>query len=50
MPTSLTVEVPIGFDLKGEWANWLAWLELSKPEAELLRSLPAGSLSVEQAR
>ena len=28
--------------------NWLAWLELSRPEAELLRPLPAHSLYVEQ--
>ena len=25
-------------------SDWLAWLELSQPEAELLRPLPAGSL------
>lgn len=31
-------------------ADWLAWLELSRPEAELLRPLPAGSLHVEQVR
>lgn len=30
--------------------NWTAWLVLSKPEAELLRPLPAGSLSVETVR
>jgi putative SOS response-associated peptidase YedK len=30
--------------------DWLAWLELSRPEAELLRPLPAGSLMVEQVR
>jgi hypothetical protein len=30
--------------------NWLAWLDLMKPEAELLRALPAGSLAVEQVR
>jgi putative SOS response-associated peptidase YedK len=30
-----------------QWANWL-WL--TKPEAELLRHLPAGSLSVETVR
>ena len=33
-----------------ERADWLAWLELSRPEAELLKPLPAGSLSVEQVR
>jgi len=33
-----------------ERADWLAWRELSRPEAELLRSLPAGSLHVKQAR
>jgi putative SOS response-associated peptidase YedK len=27
--------------------NWSAWLHLSKPEAELLRPLPAGSLAQE---
>lgn len=31
-------------------ADWLAWLELSRPEAELLQPLPAGSLQVEQVR
>jgi putative SOS response-associated peptidase YedK len=31
-------------------SDWLAWLDLSRPEAELLRPLPAGSLSVEQVR
>lgn len=30
--------------------NWTAWLNLTKPEAELLRPLPAGSLSVETVR
>ena len=25
-----------------ERANWLAWLDLTRPEAELLRPLPAG--------
>jgi putative SOS response-associated peptidase YedK len=30
--------------------RWLAWLDLSRPEAELLRPLPAGSLDVEQVR
>jgi putative SOS response-associated peptidase YedK len=31
-------------------ADWLAWLDLTRPEAELLRPLPAGSLLVEQVR
>ncbi|CCV05754.1 conserved hypothetical protein [Mesorhizobium metallidurans STM 2683] len=30
--------------------NWAAWINLTKPEAELLRPLPAGSLSVETIR
>jgi hypothetical protein len=30
--------------------DWLAWLDLSRPEAELLRPLPAGSLTVDQVR
>ena len=30
--------------------DWLAWLDLTRPEAELLRPLPAGSLAVEQVR
>jgi putative SOS response-associated peptidase YedK len=30
--------------------NWAAWINLTKPEAELLRPLPAGSLSVETVR
>jgi putative SOS response-associated peptidase YedK len=33
-----------------ERADWLAWLDLAKPEPELLRTLPAGSLTVEQVR
>ena len=33
-----------------ERADWQAWLDLSHPEAELLRALPAGSLTVEQIR
>jgi putative SOS response-associated peptidase YedK len=33
-----------------ERADWLAWLELSRPEAELLQPLRAGSLHVEQVR
>lgn len=30
--------------------NWKHWLDLSKPEQELLQALPAGSLNVEQVR
>ncbi len=30
--------------------DWKAWLDLSMPEAELLRALPPGSLDVEQVR
>jgi putative SOS response-associated peptidase YedK len=30
--------------------DWLNWLDLTRPEAELLRPLPAGSLTVEQIR
>jgi putative SOS response-associated peptidase YedK len=30
--------------------NWLAWLDLTRPEGELLRPLPAGSLVAEQVR
>ncbi|MBZ9922240.1 SOS response-associated peptidase family protein, partial [Mesorhizobium sp. BR1-1-7] len=30
--------------------NWAAWINLTKPEAELLRPLPAGSLAVETVR
>ncbi len=30
--------------------DWRAWLDLSKPEPELLRALPSGSLSVERVR
>ena len=33
-----------------ERSDWRAWLELSRPEAELLRPLPEGSLQVEQVR
>ena len=29
---------------------WRAWIELTKPEAELLKPLPAGSLTVETVR
>ena len=31
-------------------ADWAAWLDLKRAEAELLRPLPAGSLNVEQVR
>jgi putative SOS response-associated peptidase YedK len=31
-------------------SDWLAWLDLTRPEVELLRPLPAGSLIVEQVR
>jgi putative SOS response-associated peptidase YedK len=31
-------------------ADWLAWLDLTRPESELLRPLTAGSLTVEQVR
>jgi len=31
-------------------ADWLAWLDLTLPEFELLHPLPAGSLAVEQVR
>ena len=31
-------------------SDWLVWLELTRPESELLRPLPAGSLMVEQVR
>lgn len=31
-------------------ADWGAWLDLARPESDLLRPLPAGSLSVEQVR
>jgi len=30
-----------------ERADWAAWLDLLRPEAELLKPLPAGSLWVE---
>jgi putative SOS response-associated peptidase YedK len=33
-----------------ERGDWLAWLDLTRPEAELLRPLPGGSLAVEQVR
>jgi putative SOS response-associated peptidase YedK len=31
-------------------SDWLAWLDLTTPESELLHPLPAGSLAVEQVR
>ena len=31
-------------------ADWLAWLDLTRPEAAVLRPLPAGSLVVERVR
>jgi putative SOS response-associated peptidase YedK len=31
-------------------ADWKSWLDLSKPEDELLKALPEGSLDVEQVR
>ena len=33
-----------------ERSDWAAWLDLARPESELLRPLPAGSLQVEQVR
>jgi putative SOS response-associated peptidase YedK len=30
--------------------DWKEWIYLEKPEAELLRSLPSGSLNVETVR
>ena len=33
-----------------EREDWQAWLDLSKPETELLQPLTAGALRVEQAR
>jgi putative SOS response-associated peptidase YedK len=33
-----------------ERRDWVAWLDLTRPEAELLRPLPAGSLQVERVR
>jgi putative SOS response-associated peptidase YedK len=33
-----------------ERADWRPWLELSRPETELLRPLPEGSLRIEQVR
>ena len=31
-------------------SDWLAWLDLIRPEQELLRPLPAGALSIEHVR
>ena len=31
-------------------SDWLAWLDLTRPEAELLRPLVTGALQVEQVR
>jgi putative SOS response-associated peptidase YedK len=31
-------------------ADWLAWLDLTRPEAELLRPLPDGTLEVKQVQ
>jgi len=33
-----------------ERVDWPAWLDLTRPESQLLRPLPAGSLTVEQIR
>ena len=33
-----------------ERADWLPWLDFPRPETDLLRPLPEGSLSVEQVR
>ena len=33
-----------------EHEHWLAWLDLTRPESELLPALPAGSLAMEQVR
>ncbi|MGE0627582.1 MAG: SOS response-associated peptidase [Hyphomicrobiaceae bacterium] len=33
-----------------ERSDWVAWLDLTRPEPELLRPLPTGSLNVEQVR
>jgi putative SOS response-associated peptidase YedK len=30
--------------------DWASWIHLTKPEAELLRPLPAGSLEVQTVR
>lgn len=42
--------VHLADDRAWERADWLAWLDLSRPEAEPPRALPAGSLHVEQVR
>jgi putative SOS response-associated peptidase YedK len=31
-------------------SDWVAWLDLTRPEAELVRPLPSGSLAVGQVR
>jgi putative SOS response-associated peptidase YedK len=33
-----------------ERMDWLAWLDLTRREPELLRPLPAGSVAVEKVR
>jgi putative SOS response-associated peptidase YedK len=33
-----------------ERVDWPAWLDLTRPKSQLLRPLPAGSLTVEQIR
>ncbi len=33
-----------------ERIDWQSWLDLTRPESEMLRSLPAGGLTVEQVR
>jgi putative SOS response-associated peptidase YedK len=33
-----------------ERSEWLAWLDLTRREQELLRPLPAGGLNLEQVR
>lgn len=33
-----------------ERMDWAAWLDLTRPEGEMLRPLPEGSLQVEQVR
>ena len=33
-----------------ERADWRAWLDLTRPESELLQPLPSGTLTVEQVR
>lgn len=46
--TMLTTEPGPDVALKPE--DWSAWSYLTKPEAELLRPLPAGLLAVEMVR